>query len=131
MTNISKGQSGSVETPASVLFPQVKDTIHRDELVLGGMMRMMRAHQGRIIADGRFVPDSVVKLPTDKRAIIIWEEDQDNAEKDRLSIQQLEVVRDVLAALKEIENEGFTSEDAESFERFDHGEYKLSFKERL
>ena len=92
---------------------------------------MMQAHQGRIIADGRFVPDSVIKLPTNKRAIIIWEEEQDDAEKDQLSIQQLEVVQFVLTALKGIKNEGFTQEDKESFERFDNGEYRLSFKERL
>ena len=92
---------------------------------------MMQAHQGRIIADGRFVPDSVITLPTNKRAIIIWEDELDDAEKDQLSVQQLEVVQVVLAALKEIENEGFTLEDRESFERFDNGEYKLDFKGRL
>ena len=92
---------------------------------------MMQAHQGIIDAGGRFVPDSIIKLPTNKRVIIIWEDEQEETIKDQLSIQQLEVVQFVLTALKGIENEGFTLEDRESFEKFDNGEYKLTFKERL
>ena len=92
---------------------------------------MMQAHWGKIVEDGRFVPDSVIKLPTNKRAIIIWEDEQDDVEKDQLSIQQLEVVQVILTALAEIENEGYTLEDRDSFKRFDSGEYKVDFKERL
>ena len=92
---------------------------------------MMQAHQGKIVADGRFVPDSMIKLPTNKRAIIIWDEEPEVGTKNQLSIRQIEVVKGFLSTVRRIKNEGFTSEDRESFEKFDSGEYKLAFKERL
>ena len=91
---------------------------------------MLKAHQGRIKEDGRFVPDSMIKLPINRRAIIIWEEES-NETDERLSLEQCEVVRMFLSETEKIIKEGFDLEEKVSFDRFENGEYRLELKERL
>ncbi|MCL1794028.1 MAG: hypothetical protein FWG34_09170 [Oscillospiraceae bacterium] len=53
------------------------------------------------------------------------------SERKALTSAQRETARNVLLALKNIEKEDFTEEDKESFAKWDNGEFRVKFEERL
>ena len=98
-----------------------------------GAITMVQAHHGHIMEDGRFVPDSLIKLPINKRVIIIWEEesDIDTSMQEMLSAEQITVTQTFLAMVEDIKDEGFSVDDEESFSRMESGKYSLKLEERL
>ena len=92
-------------------------------------MGKIQAHRGYFRSDGALIFDNaLVQPPKNKKVTVFWEEE---IIADKKSASQQQTVLDILAALESIDEEDFTSEDLESFERLERGDFKLKFEERL
>ena len=98
-------------------------------------MEMVQAHQGLIQEDGRFIPDSsLVKIPKNQRVVIFWNEEitkNEPIKQENLTPEQKAVAENFLIAVQKLQKEGFTEEDEEAFARWDSGEFRVRFGERL
>jgi len=99
-------------------------------------MEQLQAHHGYFQSDGQLVfNDSLVIPPKNKRITIIWEDDsagdgQKNSEQ-KLTSEQLGVVRQVHESLEMINKEPVDKDTQASFDAFDKGEFKIKLPNRL
>jgi len=102
-------------------------------------MVQVQTYQG-YFRNGQFMSPKAVRLPDNVEVFItvtgrkmpqdaIWANPSDNQEESYTLEQQTAIK--FLNATEKINKEGFDPETLEAFERWDSGEFKLDFEERL
>jgi hypothetical protein len=90
---------------------------------------MVMKYAGKII-NGQPKLLEPVKLPENAEITIIIDLPV-KTERKAFTLAQRETARNVLTALENIKEDGFTEEDKEAFARWDSGEFRVKFEERL
>ena len=95
---------------------------------------MLQAHQGYFQADGRLIlNNSYVQLPINKKVTIFWEEERMDIDliKNEKHIPEQTAAQEFLSGIKMLKKENLTTEDLELFAKWDNGEFRVDFEERL
>ena len=90
---------------------------------------MLKTYKGRYEYGKLIFPGNTQILMPDTADIIITILDETT--DGMLSEKQRTVARNFLKAVENIKEEDFTEEDKEAFARWDSGEYRVKFEERL
>ncbi|MCL2198975.1 MAG: hypothetical protein FWB80_08645 [Defluviitaleaceae bacterium] len=101
-------------------------------------MTQVQALQG-YFRNGQFMSPQVVELPENVevfititgRKIPIENTDIKPVQQEELTLEQLEVAKNVLLGVERITSNGLSKETLESFESLERGDFKIKFEERL
>ena len=91
----------------------------------------LQAYKGYFEQGNFYSSGKIICIPDRQRVTMIFEEQAPFPYSAVDTSSQQQTVLDVLASLESINEEDFTPEDLESFERLERGDFKLKFEERL
>ena len=100
---------------------------------------MLRAYQGFSNGNGQFTAIDRPQIPKGFKVYILVAEEEpletnmqiNQASQEKLTPAQQASVQKILSDIEAIKEEDFTQEDKDSFAKWDRGEYRLDFEERL